>query len=105
MFPVAATGLSRCTDEDCVLGGYHIPAGTEIQVGLYTYSTAFRMCSLMGSQVARCTLHRAFVQLLHETQIDKCYTILSLAICAGTNIYHTHADVQGARELPTRALD
>ncbi|CAK0786682.1 hypothetical protein CVIRNUC_009896 [Coccomyxa viridis] len=31
MFPVAATGLSRCTDEDCVLGGYHIPAGTEIQ--------------------------------------------------------------------------
>ena len=32
MFPVAATGLSRCTDEDCVLGGYHIPAGTEVQV-------------------------------------------------------------------------
>ena len=36
MFPVAATGLSRCTDEDCVLGDYHIPAGTEIQVGLCT---------------------------------------------------------------------
>lgn len=34
MFPVAATGLSRCTDEDCVLGGYHIPAGTEVQVRL-----------------------------------------------------------------------
>ena len=32
MFPVAATGLSRCADEDCVLGGYHIPVGTEIQV-------------------------------------------------------------------------
>ncbi|CAL5222082.1 g4389 [Coccomyxa viridis] len=36
MFPVAATGLSRCTDEDCVLGGYHIPAGTEVQVPIYT---------------------------------------------------------------------
>lgn len=32
MFPVAATGLSRCTDADTVLGGYHIPAGTEVQV-------------------------------------------------------------------------
>ncbi len=32
MFPVAATGLSRCTDEDTVLGGYLIPAGTEVQV-------------------------------------------------------------------------
>ena len=32
LFPVAATGLSRCTDEDTVLGGYLIPAGTEVQV-------------------------------------------------------------------------
>ena len=32
MFPVAATGLSRCTDEDTVLGGHLIPAGTEVQV-------------------------------------------------------------------------
>ena len=31
MFPVAATGLSRCTDEDTILGGYLIPAGTEVQ--------------------------------------------------------------------------
>ena len=35
MFPVAATGLSRCTDEDTVLGGYLIPAGTEVQVSMY----------------------------------------------------------------------
>ena len=34
MFPVAATGLSRCTDEDTVLGGYLIPAGTEVQVSM-----------------------------------------------------------------------
>ena len=42
MFPVAATGLSRCTDGDCVLGGYHIPAGTEVQV-------CFLPCSLLVS--------------------------------------------------------
>ncbi|EIE23073.1 cytochrome P450 [Coccomyxa subellipsoidea C-169] len=36
MFPVAATGLSRCTDEVTVLGGYLIPAGTEVQVPIYT---------------------------------------------------------------------
>ena len=38
MCPVAATGLSRCTDEDCVLGGYHIPVGTEVQVSFLPYS-------------------------------------------------------------------
>jgi hypothetical protein len=31
MFPVAATGLSRCCDEDTLLGGYLLPAGTEVQ--------------------------------------------------------------------------
>ena len=46
MFPVAATGLSRCADEDCVLGGYHIPAGTEIQVHLSVrlYVQILAMC-------------------------------------------------------------
>ena len=51
MFPVAATGLSRCTDEDCVLGGYHIPAGTEIQVGLCTRPSYHNTFSIVCSHL------------------------------------------------------
>ena len=32
MFPVSASGLGRYTAEPTVLGGYHIPAGCEVQV-------------------------------------------------------------------------
>ncbi len=32
MFPVSASGLGRYTTEPTVLGGYLIPAGTEVQV-------------------------------------------------------------------------
>ena len=44
MFPVAATGLSRCCDEDTVLGGYFIPAGTEVQVRMHAMLISFAAC-------------------------------------------------------------
>lgn len=32
MFPVSASGLGRCTTEPTVIGGYLVPATTEVQV-------------------------------------------------------------------------
>lgn len=54
MFPVAATGLSRCTDEDTVLGGYLIPAGTEVQVTPLTLFTALHLMLFCASVSCMC---------------------------------------------------
>ncbi|KAK9915097.1 hypothetical protein WJX75_004696 [Coccomyxa subellipsoidea] len=35
MFPVSASGLGRYTTEPAVLGGYLVPAGTEVQINYY----------------------------------------------------------------------
>ncbi|BDA43361.1 Cytochrome P450 4e2 [Coccomyxa sp. Obi] len=35
MFPVSASGLGRYTTEPTILGGYLIPAGTEVQINYY----------------------------------------------------------------------
>ena len=55
MFPVAATGLSRCCDEDTQLGGYLLPAGTEVQARAHTpclqAATVARACFLLHQEL------------------------------------------------------